>query len=113
LKHREISIVPITNIFSPDGKRLACVAGAGKTPFVVVDGKEGKHYGRVGVGAPIFSPDSRRVAYVAEAGSKWFAVVDGKEGKRYNGILSREGTGLVSRSFDSFSCLCIDDNHIY
>ena len=52
------------------------------------------------------------MAYVAEAGGKWFVVVDGKEGKRYNGFM-REGTGLVSRSFDSFSCLCIDDNRIY
>ena len=44
-------------IFSPDSKRLAYVAAAGKKQFVVVDGKQGKQYDEIG--RIIFdSPDS-------------------------------------------------------
>jgi Tol biopolymer transport system component len=70
--------------FSPDGRRVAYVAGRGKKFLVVVDGKEGPEYDRIGVGAPSFSPDSRRLAYFAERGGKTFAVVDGIEGKPFD-----------------------------
>ena len=100
-------------VFSPDSKRVAYVAEAASKQFVVVDGKEEEHYDRIEKGSLVFSPDSQHLAYVAEAGSKWFVVADGKEGKHYNGIVTREGTRLVSRSFNSLSCLCMDDNRIY
>ncbi len=97
--------------FSPDGQRVAQVAGelievhgryiegAGMEHQIgewriVVDGQEGKAYDSVG--RAIFSPDSRRVAYLAgrqilrwpSGGStERVAVVDGKEGKPYDAIL--------------------------
>ena len=67
---------------SPDSKQVAYTARVGKKQFVVVDGKEGKQYDKIGEGTPIFSPDSKRVAYAAKVGKKCFVVVDGKEGKR-------------------------------
>jgi hypothetical protein len=70
---------------SPDSRRVAYGAGAGKKRFVVVDGKKDKPYDGIGEGTPIFSPDSRRVAYTAGASKTWFVVVDGKEDKRYDG----------------------------
>ena len=89
---------------SPDSRRLAYVAKADAKAFVVVDGKEQKHYDDIGrtfpiftydevcVGAPIFSPDSRRMVYVAREQEKWFVVVDGKEEKHYDDI----GKGVPS-----------------
>jgi len=83
---------------SPDLRRIAYVSRVGAKQFVVVDGKEGKHYDGIGkgiltqgqqaayFGAPIFSPDSSRVAYAAREGGKWFVVVDGKEEKSYDDI---------------------------
>jgi WD40 repeat protein len=66
---------------SPDGKRVAYVAKAGKKCVVVVDGKKGEEYDsclRVA-----FSPDGKRTAYVATKGKKAFVVVDGVKGKEY------------------------------
>ncbi|MEP6920353.1 MAG: hypothetical protein ABI967_04445 [bacterium] len=70
--------------FSPNGRRVAFVAGRGKKFLVVVDGKEGPEYDRISVGAPRFSPDSRRVSYFAERGEKTYAVVDGIESKPFD-----------------------------
>jgi Tol biopolymer transport system component len=70
--------------FSPDGNRVAYVAGRGKKFLVVVDGKEGAEYDRISVGVPSFSPDSRRISYFAERGGKTFAVVDGTESKPFD-----------------------------
>ncbi len=67
---------------SPDGKRVAYVAGLGKWGVedyaVVVDGKEGPPYDGIG-GTPIFSPDSKRVTYVGIRGNKSYVVVDGRQ----------------------------------
>lgn len=73
-------------IFSPDSKRVGYGAGVGDKRFVVVDGKEGKQYDRIGVGSLIFSPDSKRVGYGAGVGDKRFVVLDGEEGKQYDAI---------------------------
>ncbi len=88
-------------VVSPNGRRVAYVARAGARAFVVVDGKEEKHYSAVGkeipyvtaegpevlhVGTPKFSPDSRRVAYVAREGKKWFVVVNGNEENPYDDV---------------------------
>ncbi|MGA1974777.1 MAG: hypothetical protein ABSG92_04000 [Conexivisphaerales archaeon] len=91
------SAVPETLTSSPDGKRVAYVAGVGTKQFVVVDGKEGKQYDGIGkgilelasdfyLGIPVFSPDSQRVAYVAREGERWFVVIDGKEEKQYDDL---------------------------
>jgi hypothetical protein len=80
---------------SPDCRHVAYVAGVDEKQFVVVDGKEQKHYDSIGkgmcyhdcyLGTPIFSPDSRRLAYAAGEGEKWFAVVDGKEQNPYDDL---------------------------
>jgi protease II len=70
---------------SPNGKRIAYIAGTGRKRFVVVDGQEGKEY--FDVISIAFSPDSRRVAYIAAATRKnRFIVVDEQEGKPYPDI---------------------------
>ncbi len=50
---------------SPDSRRIAYTIMANDKQFVVIDGKEEKHYDGIGKGTPIFSPDSKRVAYIA------------------------------------------------
>jgi Tol biopolymer transport system component len=83
--------------FSPDGKRLAFVAGTGKGPafrmFVVVDGVDGSPYARIGsrmydgLGAFGWSPDGKRWGHSAmkpEGGE--VVVIDGVEGKVYEGV---------------------------
>lgn len=80
-------------VFSPDGKHVAYVARCKALAippleeFVVIDGREQKHYATAHT--PVFSPDSRRFAYSAE--KRWnrgmCVVVDGKEQKTYNQIV--------------------------
>jgi Tol biopolymer transport system component len=84
--------------FSPDSKRLAYSAsverekeplGTTFEKFVVVDGKEGEHYGGedVWVRPVVFSPDSKRVAYSIRAlFEKEFIVVDGVPEKVYEDV---------------------------
>ena len=60
--------------FSPDGKRLAYMAGGiadqrHDRQWVVVDGESGPKY--VQVLNPLFSSDSKRVAYAAKSGKHW------------------------------------------
>lgn len=64
--------------FSPDGRRLALTARAGKQWNVVADGKLGPAYEGVG-SMLLFSPDGRRLAYAAGRAGQQFLVVDGKE----------------------------------
>ena len=71
--------------FSPDGTRLAYLAALGGKWFVVVDGREGKHYDNVVMPERVFSPDGKRTAYWGRVGDKWHGVVDGKEGKPHDG----------------------------
>ncbi len=112
-------------IFSPDSQRVAYVAGAGGKWVVVVDGKEGKQYDRIGLDSHslIFSPDSRRVAYIAKVGdtwfNNWFVVADGTEGKRYDSLIGRlawepEPAGrIIFDSPDSLHYLAKKGNGIY
>ena len=77
--------IPRSFTASPDGRRVAYAAIAGRVEGVmVVDGVKGKQYGTI-ASPPVFSPDSQRVAYVAGEGDKRFVVIDGQEGKRYDG----------------------------
>jgi hypothetical protein len=82
------SIIKASLSVSPNHRRVAYVAQAGKKLFVVVDGKEGKLYDGIGEPGPIFSPDSQRVAYGAKVGDKWFVVVDGEEMEPYDSLES-------------------------
>jgi len=59
------SMIRDSIVASPDCRRLAYVARAGKKRFVIVDGKEQGHYDRIENGSLLFSPDSKRFAYVA------------------------------------------------
>lgn len=85
-----------TITFSPDSKRLAYRAKAGKNWFMVINEREERQYeaGESDFNPIIFSPDSNHLAYGAE--ERWgslehrqFVVLDEIEGKRYNGV-SRE-----------------------
>jgi len=82
-------------IFSPDGKKFACLAREGGEydeygnyiggkEFVILNGVEGKRYERI-IHLQ-FSQDGRRLAYVVREGEKYFVIVDGTEGKRYDHI---------------------------
>ena len=80
-------------LFSPDSARLAYVNSRSiravtrweqehcEKQWVVVDGRSGREYDRVG--RPVFSPDSKHVAYAARKNDKEMCVVvDGREGPR-------------------------------
>lgn len=87
--------VPGTLAVSTDGRRAAYVAQRGRKLVVIVDGKEGKPYERIGLPGPVFSPDGRQVAYSAKVGKKWVVVVDEVEGNPYESI------GILKFSPDS------------
>ena len=67
---------------SSDGRHVAYVAQEGDKQFVVVDGKEGKHYD--GIGSILFSALTVSMWLYGQAGKKRLVVVDGKEGKQYD-----------------------------
>jgi len=92
------SMIGNSIIVSPDCRRVAYVARAGKNNVAVVDGKEQKQYDKIEKGSPVFSPDSQRVAYVARADGKQFVVVDGQEGNPYHPKWG-EGTGISGLVF--------------
>jgi Tol biopolymer transport system component len=78
-----------TLLFSPDGQRLAYVAGIGVPgqggkQVVVVDGQPGKQYDGIGSNTLAFSTDGKHLAYAGAVGDKQFVVLDGKEGKQYD-----------------------------
>ncbi len=88
-----------TRKYSPDGSRMAFVAGSwgiGVTKsWVVVDGLEGKKYDEHVPGQPSgfstisnlnFSPDGKNVAYVVTLEGKSFVVLNGREGTRYDSV---------------------------
>ena len=92
-------IVSQKPVFSSDGKRVAYFAevDSGNSTqghneqFIVLDGKEGKHYGNVWPFV-MFSPDSKHVLYVASTqsvkpgtGEMLSLVIDGVEEKAYMG----------------------------
>jgi Tol biopolymer transport system component len=77
------SIVGLT--YSPDGEKLAFVAG-GFGDRVVVGGEEQPEYENILASSLVFSPDGQRLAYVAEEVDQLFVVVDGIEGERYDGV---------------------------
>jgi hypothetical protein len=81
--------------FSPDGKRLACVAQRGNRSMVVIDGVEQGQYDRVEAGSLSFSGDGRHVAWVARRDNKQFIVVDGVEGKPYDRVLYQDGLSFA------------------
>src|SRR3990172_6346092 len=86
---RDLSSVRETIIVSPNIKRIAYHLQAGKKETVVVDGREGLLYDRVG--SPVCSPDSLRVAFSAMMGKyiigkKWFVVLDGTQGTEHGTI---------------------------
>ena len=57
-------------VVSPDRRRLAYVARAGKNRIVTVDWNEQNHYGRIEKGSLVFSLDSQRLAYASRTGTK-------------------------------------------
>ncbi len=68
-------------LFSPDGKSWAFRAVKGEKQFIVVNGKKGEDFDKVG--GPVFSPDGRTVAYWAEIGDKRFMVVGDRRGPEF------------------------------
>jgi hypothetical protein len=67
-------------VFSPNSKRVGCVAiGTDNDHFVVVDGTMGPHYGYIGVRNFRFTPDSKSFAYTVSKGPRDAIVVDNKE----------------------------------
>jgi len=64
-------------IFSPDGERVAYMAGVGNKWLVVVDGEEGKQYEGIG-GGIVFDP-SDSLHYLALEGNNIFLVEESVE----------------------------------
>jgi Tol biopolymer transport system component len=71
--------------FSPDGLRIAFVAGESRDiRYAVVDNQIGKAYQHVG--KPAFSPDSKHVAYATVRAGKLMVVTDGVEGEDFDEV---------------------------
>lgn len=66
---------------SPDGRRFAARALAGKGWTMLTEAGEGPVYGELG--AAVFSPDSRRLACAAAGPEGVVFIVDGKAGRPY------------------------------
>ena len=78
-------IIPGTLALSPDGSRSAYSVKKSREQYVVIDGKDGKPYPRVG--GAVFSPDSKHVAWQAATGNgKLVNVVNGREGQPYDDL---------------------------
>ena len=92
---------------------VAYSAKEGNKWFVVVDGKEQKHYDITLKGGLLFSPDSKHVAYGVLAGKKQFVVVDGKEGKQYDGIVHNGGGTVIFDSPNTLLYLVLKGSSIY
>ncbi len=56
--------------------------------YIVLDGKRGRTYDGIAIGALAFSADSRHLAYAARRGKHWRVIVDGREGPPFDGIAS-------------------------
>ena len=77
------SMIGKSDIASPDCRRVAYVARAGKKHYVAVDGQEQRQYDMIENGSLVFSPDSQWVGYVVRGDKKWFVVVDGQRQKKW------------------------------
>lgn len=67
-----------TPIFSPNGKRIAYIAGKDGRFIVVVDGENSTPYAGIVKGSLCFSPDSKHCAYAARSSGKSLVIVDGE-----------------------------------
>jgi len=75
---------------SPDGLRLASIAGGSQGMFIVLDGVEGRPYHAILQDTLVFSPNSQEVAYGAALdGTHQLVIRDGVEGSRYYGVPGR------------------------
>jgi len=116
-------------VFSPDSKRVAWVitdcsimghAEMAETicneSFVVIDGKEDKHY-KGEIYSLQFDPSSKKIAYIVVEEDKKFVVVDGKEQKYLEGeygeplfVFSPDGEKLAyAANNDKDTFLVIND----
>jgi hypothetical protein len=86
-RHGAVAVHPLSVMFSPDGRRIAYVAGGPDgRERVVLDGAEGKAYDRVFDDSLAFAADSSRLAYVAKVGKRTAVVLDGVEVGRHDGV---------------------------
>ena len=103
-----------TPIFSPDSRRVACIAQTGRKWLVAVDGKEEvERYNGIGAGSLTFSPDSECVAYAARTGRKISVVINGKEGKKYDNISLLRGGKIIFDSPDSLHYFALAGDDVY
>lgn len=111
-----------TIAFSPDDRRLAYRAKAGKNWFMVVNEKEERQYeaGESDYNPIVFSPDSNHLAYVADEnlgipGHRQFVILDEDEGKRYKEVsrepvFSPDSQHLVYRAWDGTDSFVVFDD---
>ena len=98
-------------LFSPDGKRMAYVAGRDKSTFIVVDGVEGKDFdGGIVAETIAFSPDGKHIAYEAQRGKDKVIVIDDQETTEYNGSL--RGSRITFDGPTSMYALVLRDGNI-
>jgi len=73
---------------SPDRRHRIRVIEKHGSQQVQRDGRAGRRYRSIGIGAIAFSPDSRRLAYPAQCrcGNHWFVVQRGRQGRCWGGI---------------------------
>ncbi len=73
-------------LFSEDSVHLAYRATLGKEQFIVIDGKEQKHFDSITEASFLFSPDGTHFTYDAVVGGKHSVVVDGKTFGPYDAV---------------------------
>ena len=94
-------------VFSPDGKRVACIGKDKGKYTVAVDGTAWNgDYDMVW--PPVFGPDSRHVAAKAEKNGTYHILVDGKPSKEsyralWNPTFGPDGDKLMIRGIEAAS----------
>lgn len=91
---------------SPDGTRLAYVAGRGKKAVVVLDGVASREWNDLDPTSLRFSPDGKHFSYRAYEGKKSVVITDGVAGPPYDFV---DAYGVVYNSTsDRFAYLAAD-----
>jgi len=89
-----------TPIFSPDGKRIAYIAGKDGRFIVVIDGENSVPYDGIVKGSLCFSPDSKHCAYAARRSGKALVIVNGKVVSEHEGVFMLQfGSGHSGFSY--------------
>lgn len=93
--------------YSPDCKRLACIAKQIGGWVVIVDRRPGSNFSNVLENSLSFSPDSRHLAYFAKDFEQWVVVVDDVVSDKKYAVIPK-GSRIVWDSNHSLHFVAVD-----